>query len=184
MKIVFLTGAGISQSAGIPTFQENPTSRDHLTRLYAKRHPEEYNNHIREWKKTIDGKKPTLAHKLIAQTEYTVITMNVDNLHELAGQEKLIKLHGSLPADSEIDHAHKLKGKPVLYGDSAPAYQAAFDYISTYQPDYLIIIGASHYTAIVDDLIYHANTYGVIIKEINQSADTELPKLLEELSNR
>ena len=46
MKIIALTGAGISKQSHIPTFMERPDVREKLFRSYAKRHPEEYNEVI------------------------------------------------------------------------------------------------------------------------------------------
>ena len=105
-KIVVLTGAGMSVESGLKTFRdadglwenypvaqvathegwlENPTL---VTNFY---------NMLR--KKCLDA-KPNEGHKLVAELEkkydVTVVTQNVDNLHEAAGSSKVIHLHGEL----------------------------------------------------------------------------------------
>ena len=49
-KIVFLTGAGISASAGIPTFEEQEGLRGKLTRTYCIQHTEDYRQTIAKMK--------------------------------------------------------------------------------------------------------------------------------------
>lgn len=105
-KIVFVTGAGISQESGIPTFR----GKDGLWRNYdpmklatidafyddPKLVWEWYN----ERRKNIFSAEPNLGHKAIAELEkfvkVVILTQNIDGLHQKAGSTKVLELHGSI----------------------------------------------------------------------------------------
>ena len=105
-KIVFVTGAGISQESGIPTFR----GKDGLWRNYdamklatidafyddPKLVWEWYN----ERRKNIFSAEPNLGHKAIAELEefskVIVLTQNIDGLHQKAGSSQVLELHGSI----------------------------------------------------------------------------------------
>jgi len=107
-KIVFFTGAGISAESGIPTF------RDKLTGLWGKYDPQklETAKAFREnpalvwgwylWRRHQMGlAEPNAAHltvSLLAGTgrDISVVTQNIDDLHERAGSRNVVHLHGSL----------------------------------------------------------------------------------------
>ncbi|MDR6605933.1 NAD-dependent deacylase [Pseudomonas synxantha] len=107
-KVVFFTGAGISAASGIPTF------RDKLTGLWEKHAPErlETARAFREnpqlvwgwylWRRSQAGQaQPNAAHLSISRLAATgkqvsVITQNIDDLHERAGSQNVVHLHGSL----------------------------------------------------------------------------------------
>ena len=104
--IVFLTGAGISVESGIPTYRgEAGLWNNHEIVLLSSvaRFDEdpavalEYYNRLRG---LVAKAKPNAAHKAIAALEewhdVTVLTQNVDNLHESAGSSHVIHLHGRL----------------------------------------------------------------------------------------
>ena len=113
-KLVVLTGAGMSAESGLSTFRDS----DGLWEKYPveqvashegwERDPVLVNNFYNERRKQLIGCKPNEGHRLIASLEkdydVTVITQNVDNLHEKAGSSKAIHLHGELtkvrPEDS------------------------------------------------------------------------------------
>lgn len=103
-NIVFLTGAGLSTSVGIPDFRskegwyskspETILSRDNFFRK-----PKEVCEFLFRYLKLIDV-EPTESHKIIADLEKTdknisVITQNVDMLHTRAGSTNVIEFHGS-----------------------------------------------------------------------------------------
>jgi NAD-dependent deacetylase len=107
-RVVFFTGAGISAESGIPTF------RDKLTGLWAKHDPEtlETAKAFREnpklvwgwylWRRNQAGQaEPNEAHLSICRLadtgkQVSVITQNIDDLHERAGSQNVVHLHGSL----------------------------------------------------------------------------------------
>lgn len=106
--VVVFTGAGASAESGIPTF------RDALTGLWERfdpsrlATPEAYLTDPSlcwgwyEWcRRKVDRAQPNGAHHAIAELarhvpKLTVVTQNVDNLHERAGSQEVIHLHGSL----------------------------------------------------------------------------------------
>lgn len=108
-SIVFFGGAGVSTESGIPDFRS-------VDGLYNQKYdfPPEvilshsfYVNHKQEFwkfyrdKLIITGVKPNVAHKKLAELEMsrklkTVVTQNIDNLHQEAGSKRVLELHGSI----------------------------------------------------------------------------------------
>lgn len=105
-KVVFVTGAGISQESGIPTFR----GKDGLWRNYDAMKLATidafYDNPklVWEWynerRQNIFNSEPNLGHKAIAELEnfvkVFVLTQNIDGLHQKAGSSNVIELHGSI----------------------------------------------------------------------------------------
>jgi NAD-dependent deacetylase len=105
-KIVFVTGAGMSQESGIPTFR----GRDGLWRNYDPMKIATidafYENPklVWEWyedrRKNIIAAQPNFGHRAIAKLErykeVVVLTQNIDGLHQRAGSTKVLELHGSI----------------------------------------------------------------------------------------
>ena len=105
--VAILTGAGISAESGIPTFRgdgglwKNFRSEDLATPDAFSRDPklvwEWYS-----WRRELIAKTvPNPAHKALVQLEikkriFTLITQNVDGLHDRAGSGKILKLHGDI----------------------------------------------------------------------------------------
>ena len=104
--LVFLTGAGMSVESGFKTFRgsdglwENYPVEQIATHEGWERDPELVTNFYNMLRKKLWTAVPNEGHRLIAslQNDYevTVITQNVDNLHERAGSKKVIHLHGEL----------------------------------------------------------------------------------------
>lgn len=181
MKVLAFTGAGISKQSNIQTFMERPDIRNKLYRSYAISHPNEYNLVIKELKDSVRKALPNDAHYALAEYNVDVITMNIDGLHTLAGSKPL-ELHGSLPADKDLDIAYKLSNQPVLYGDLAPNYEKAYKKVlELTNNDVLLVIGCSYSTAIACDLRNIAKRLGVKVIEINEDAKTNVRKVLKEL---
>ncbi|MBA3904266.1 MAG: NAD-dependent protein deacylase [Rhodocyclaceae bacterium] len=107
-RIAVLTGAGISAESGIPTF------RDALTGLWARydplqlatpegfaRDPALVWDWYAERRRRIAQVQPNLGHLALAQMEqryphFTLVTQNVDGLHQRAGSRTVIELHGNI----------------------------------------------------------------------------------------
>lgn len=140
-KIVVLTGAGVSAESGINTFRdsdglwENHKVEDVASIEGWYRNPKLVLEFYNARRVQLAEVEPNAAHKAIAdlQHEYrvTVITQNVDNLHERAGSGKVIHLHGELtkarPENryNEADHYSEssiinIGTKPIHLGDKAP----------------------------------------------------------------
>lgn len=118
-KIVVLTGAGISAESGISTFRdanglwENHDVMDVATPEGWRRNPRlvlEFYNQRRRQLKTVE---PNEAHRYLKRLEeeydVTIITQNVDNLHERAGSSHVIHLHG------ELNKVRSVKNEQLVY---------------------------------------------------------------------
>jgi len=105
-KVVSLTGAGISVESGIPPFRGKGGVWERIDPEYASiekfmQDPEDvWDVLIREMKELIDKAIPNEGHKGLARLEaigklQTVITQNVDGLHQMAGNTDVIEFHGT-----------------------------------------------------------------------------------------
>lgn len=168
--IIAFTGAGISKASGIPTFDEQGDLRTKLDRDFARRYPKEFNEIMWRLKDTCAAAEPNDAHKALAEYAIPVITMNIDGLHNCAGSEHVVEVHGSV-RENNI----------VLYGDSAPHYKTALDMIDRMSTtDILLIIGTSFYTSISSQIKYTAENNGTKTVVINEDAEHQVRKFLEE----
>lgn len=105
-KIVFLTGAGMSVESGFKTFRgsdglwENYPVQQIATHEGWLADPELVTNFYNMLRHKLYSAQPCEGHRLVAKLEedydVTVITQNVDNLHEKAGSTDVIHLHGEL----------------------------------------------------------------------------------------
>jgi len=103
-KIVVLTGAGISAESGLETFRdsgglwEGYNVIDVATPEAWERDPLLVQTFYNERRKNVLEAMPNVAHLALARLEekydVTIITQNIDNLHERAGSSKIIHLHG------------------------------------------------------------------------------------------
>lgn len=198
--IVAFTGAGISVESGIPAFRgENG--------LWTRYDPEEYAsieafmkspNKIWEMmlslKDTYIKAEPNYAHKVLALLEEkevvkTVITQNVDGLHQRAGSKNVIELHGSLnrvkclvcgyTMDINIFNLEELPRCPfdgavlkpdvVFFGEPLPRDQWIKAMRETYQADVFLMIGTSGVVYPAAMLPQIAQENGSIIIEVNPS---------------
>jgi len=106
-RVVALTGAGISTAAGIPDFR-GPQGL-YVTRQYDpetvfdissfRRNPEPFYEFTRDFLGVIDSLEPTVTHRFLAQLEAdgrltAVVTQNIDSLHQRAGSQRVISVHG------------------------------------------------------------------------------------------
>jgi len=105
-KLVVLSGAGMSQESGLKTFRdmgglwENYAVEDVASIDGWYRNPELVMDFYNQRRKQLFEAKPNAGHYGIAALEewfdVTVITQNVDDLHERAGSSKILHLHGEL----------------------------------------------------------------------------------------
>lgn len=175
-KVVFLTGAGMSAESGISTFRdagglwEQHRVEDVATIEGYERNPELVINFYNERRRQLPQVKPCRGHELVAALEkdfdVTVITQNVDDLHERAGSTKVVHLHGELmkatstrnPNDpTQIvtlspDHldihmgdkaadGSQLRPFIVWFGEAVPEIERAAEISS--QADIYVVIGTS-----------------------------------------
>ncbi len=177
-KIAVLTGAGVSAESGISTFRDNGGLWDKYDpqvvasidgwRADRKMLLDFYNMQRLQLKDA----RPNAAHLAIAALEkdydVTVITQNVDNLHERAGSTRIIHLHGELtkvrPEYGEYDrtfsekevfdigyteihlgdkapNGSQLRPHIVWFGESVPMIEKAIEAVQ--EADILLIVGTS-----------------------------------------
>jgi NAD-dependent deacetylase len=175
-KIVVLTGAGMSVESGLKTFRdadglwENYPVAKVATHEGWEADPTFVNNFYNMLRKKCWAVKPNEGHKLVAKLEekydVTVVTQNVDNLHEQAGSSKVIHLHGELmkvcssrdvddpryqitltPDNCEVEPGTKagdgslLRPFIVFFGEAVPMISVAAAEAS--EADIFVIIGTS-----------------------------------------
>lgn len=175
-KIVVLTGAGMSVESGLKTFRdadglwENYPVQKVATHEGWETDPTLVTNFYNMLRKKCWGVQPCEGHRLVAKLEeqydVTVVTQNVDNLHEMAGSSKVIHLHGELmkvtssfsPNDPRyirtLDPGHldvkigdlaadgsQLRPFIVWFGEAVPEIDKAVEACA--QAELLIVIGTS-----------------------------------------
>lgn len=170
MKIVVLTGAGISKESGLKTFRdqdglwENHRIEEVATPEAWANDPELvlrfYNERRRELEKVVPNSAHIALAELQDKCEVAIITQNVDDLHERAGNREVLHLHGSLklarstydpnwivPIEEDLKLGDtcpaggQLRPHIVWFGESVPAIEAAAEWVSS--ADILLIIGTS-----------------------------------------
>lgn len=178
-KITVLTGAGVSAESGISTFRDsNGLWENHNVEDVASiegwyRDKALVLDFYNERRAQLPGVRPNAAHLAIAELEkdfnVTVVTQNVDNLHERAGSTRIIHLHGELtkvrPEDccNETDgfseetvfdvgaapihvgdlapDGAQLRPHIVWFGEAVPKIEAAIEAVEA--ADILLIVGTS-----------------------------------------
>ena len=108
-SIVFFGGAGVSTESGIPDFRSvdglynqkyDYPPEEFLSRTFFDRRPEEFYRFYRDKMLCLDA-RPNTAHQKLAQLERvgklrSVVTQNIDGLHQMAGSKRVWELHGSV----------------------------------------------------------------------------------------
>ncbi|MCR4916916.1 MAG: NAD-dependent protein deacylase [Prevotella sp.] len=175
-KIVVLTGAGMSVESGLRTFRDSDGLWEEYPVQQVATHegweanPELVTNFYNMLRKKCWNVKPNEGHRLVAELEknynVTVVTQNVDNLHEQAGSTKVIHLHGELmkvcssrdvddpryireltPDNCEVKPGTKagdgslLRPYIVFFGEAVPNISLAAE--EAQEADIFIIIGTS-----------------------------------------
>ena len=133
-NIVFFGGAGVSTESGIKDFR----SKDGLYRLQSKygrpyeemlshtyfmNHTDTFYQFYREFMINTEA-KPNAAHEYLAKLEkrkhLTVITQNIDGLHQMAGSKNVLELHGSIHRNICMDCGAKFSLEDILKMDNTP----------------------------------------------------------------
>jgi len=195
-KIVFVTGAGISQESGIPTFR----GKDGLWRNYDPmklatidafyENPKLVWEWYNERRKNIFAAQPNLGHKAIAELEkyvnVVILTQNIDGLHQKAGSSEVLELHGSIvkikcsvcdfkdemmTEFSEIPPLCKcgniLRPDVVWFGESLPQDVWQKAMIFAGQCDLMVIAGTSLVVSPANTLPIYAKQNNAILIEVN-----------------
>ncbi|MBI5377250.1 MAG: NAD-dependent deacylase [Thaumarchaeota archaeon] len=195
-KIVFVTGAGISQESGIPTFRGNDG-------LWRKHDPMQlatidafYQNPklVWEWyedrRKNILAAKPNAGHVAIADIakykQVWVLTQNIDGLHQRAGSKNVLELHGSIitikctvcdfkdkitSSFSEVPPLCKcgniLRPDVVWFGEPLPQDVWGEAMIQANQCDVMVVAGTSLAVSPANLLPAYAKQNGALMIEVN-----------------
>jgi NAD-dependent deacetylase len=169
-KLVVLSGAGISAESGIKTFRDaGGLWEGHDVMEVAspegwRKNPALVLDFYNKRRQQLFEVEPNKAHTITAQLEehfdVTIITQNVDDLHERAGSTNVLHLHGELLKARSIYNeydivewktdinlgdlhtdGHQLRPQIVWFGEAVPAIMDAIDIVK--QADYVIVIGTS-----------------------------------------
>ncbi|MGF7214155.1 NAD-dependent deacetylase [Spirosoma lacussanchae] len=170
-KIVVLSGAGISAESGIPTFRasdglwENHRIEDVATPDAWRRNRALVQDFYNQRRKQALQVQPNAGHyalvRLEEQYDVTIVTQNVDNLHEKAGSSTVVHLHGELfKARSTVDESlvysmdgwelkegdlcekgSQLRPHIVWFGEAVPMMVMAMDIAA--EADIFIVVGTS-----------------------------------------
>lgn len=198
-RMAVLTGAGISAESGVPTFRQAQTG------LWARYNPQELATSLAfqrdpqlvwdwyEWRRDIIRQAvPNPAHYSLVELarsipEFTLITQNVDGLHQQAGSQDVIELHGNIfrticfEAHHPVEKWFVTDQKPPLcpicgsllrpgvvwFGEALPekALQAAWKASET--SDIFLAIGTSTIVEPAASLPFVAQQCGAVVVEIN-----------------
>lgn len=210
--VALLTGAGMSAESGVPTF------RDAMTGLWAQFRPEELATEqafradpqrVWDWyasrRESVASLAPNLGHIAIAAFQsrhpdrLTLITQNVDGLHQRAGSAHTIALHGALAEDHWLDTprlcctADSIQpGRPprcevcgnlrrpsvVWFGEQLPAaaLEAAEDAVQ--RCDLMLVVGTSGVVYPAAGLVLSAHQRGARVLVVNPEP-TELDRVAD-----
>ncbi len=194
--IVVFTGAGISAESGIATFRDSGALwekyriEDVATPEAWARHPRRVLRFYNARRRAIASARPNEAHRALVRLEahfpVTIITQNIDDLHERAGSTQVIHIHGEItkarcPEDPDLiyaigyrdiqwgdrcEHGHQLRPHVVWFGEPVPMYPVAASLIQG--ADVGIVVGTSLVVApanfLVDLYPAHAPLY-IVNKE-------------------
>jgi NAD-dependent deacetylase len=205
--IVFLTGAGMSAESGISTFRDSGglwegDDPQIVASIEGWRNfPERVQTFYNVRRKQLEEVQPNDGHKIIAELEnhfkITVITQNVDNLHERAGSTNIVHLHGELTkacneAKTEvyeigtraIKHGEKAKDNSLLrpfivwFGEAVPLIEEAAEIVST--ADVVVIVGTSMQVYPAAGLIHYVKhgtpIYLIDPNDVNVSQNVQVIK--------
>jgi NAD-dependent protein deacetylase/lipoamidase len=195
-KIVFVTGAGISQESGIPTFRGNDGLWRNYDAMKLATIEAFYDNPklVWEWynerRRNIFGAEPNFGHKAIAEleqyVEVVVLTQNIDGLHQRAGSSEVLELHGNIvkikctACDFKNEQIVEFKEIPPLcncgnilrpdvvwFGEPLPQNIWNKAKIHSAKCDVMIIVGTSLVVSPANTLPFYAKHNKAILIEIN-----------------
>lgn len=217
--IVVLTGAGVSAESGVPTFRQAQTG------LWAKYDPQElatpeaFRRNPRlvwrwyQWRRElISGAGPNPAHHALAAMEretnrLSLITQNVDGLHQLAGSHNVLELHGNLARNKCFDRGHAvdtgaelapdtpeepprcpqchslLRPDVVWFGEALPANAIESAFAAAQESDIFFAIGTSAVVHPAASLPLVAMESGALTVEVNPQ-QTPITPLVERAFRR
>lgn len=198
--ITVLTGAGVSAESGLRTF------RDRLTGLWAEYRPEDLSTPeafrqnprlVWEWhaghREAMAAAQPNPGHYALAHMEqqvpqFTLLTQNIDSLHQRAGSKQVIELHGNIARTRCFDNNHRVDTWPetseipprcpecgsylrpdvVWFGEVLPPEALEVATTAAKQCDVFFSIGTSGIVEPAASLAHRALSRGAVVVVINR----------------
>jgi NAD-dependent deacetylase len=190
LKIVVLTGAGMSAESGIKTFRdhdglwENHRIEDVATPEAWRKNPELVTQFYNQRRVQLETVKPNDGHyalkELEQKHEVVVITQNVDDLHERAGSSNIIHLHGELcKMRNEKHEVFDIGYQSINYGEKCPNGMLLRPHIVWFGEDVPLISKAAEITKTADMLVIIGTSLEVypaagLVNEVNISTEIVL----------
>lgn len=207
--IVVLSGAGISAESGLKTFRDS----DGLWNGYDvyevaspqgwHKNPQLVLDFYNARRKDVAAALPNAAHIGLAELEFffevTIVTQNIDDLHERAGSTKVLHLHGEIfkmRTEADEENVFEIRGdinlgdtaadgaqlRPhiVWFGEAVPMMEKAAAVL--HDCDYFVVVGTSLQVYPAASLLYYASPYlpkFIIDKKIPATEKQENLHLIE-----
>lgn len=212
-RLVVLTGAGVSKESGIPTF------RDAQTGLWANYRAEDLATRegflndpkmVWDWydfrRNKVWDTQPNPGHFALAELEqlfsqFTLITQNIDNLHQRAGSQAVLELHGNifrykclernhpvsldLLADPEASPPHcpicnsMVRPDVVWFGEMLPELIINRAFAAAEQADVMLIAGTSGVVQPAASIPQVAKEAGAVVIEVNPEMSALTPFIVD-----
>jgi len=203
--VAVLTGAGVSAESGVPTFRDAQSGHwakyrpeDLATPEAFRRNPQLVWDWYQSRAHAVEAVEPNPGHHALALMQnmfpqFTLITQNVDGLHERAGSRKVIELHGNIMkykcmnCGQPLALADAQPGSPppsaccqsfyrpdvVWFGENLPVEALDAAKIAAADCDVFFCIGTSTVVYPAAELPFSARRHGAVVVEINRD-DTPL----------
>lgn len=213
-SLVVLTGAGVSKESGIPTF------RDAQTGLWANFNPEDLatregflNNPTMVWewydfrRNKVWDAQPNPGHFALAEFErlfanFTLVTQNIDNLHQRAGSRNVLELHGNIfrykcldrnhpVSDDYLDQAREqspprcpmcnsyVRPDVVWFGEMLPEQVINRAFESATKADVMLVAGTSGVVQPAASVPVAASDAGATVIEVNPEMSALTPFVVD-----
>ncbi|MCP5517833.1 MAG: NAD-dependent deacylase [Verrucomicrobiales bacterium] len=215
-RIMALTGAGISAESGMPTFREAQTG------LWARFQPEElatpeaFERHPRRvwewyaWRRSLAAQaRPNVGHRTLVGLadrvpDFTLVTQNVDNLHQRAGSREVVELHGNIlrtrcsqdggPVTEWADGGTlpplcprcgaPLRPDVVWFGEALPADAVAHAWRAAEAAELCLVVGTSALVHPAASLPLVTREHGGLVVEVNPEPTPLTPQAAWSLRGR
>jgi len=145
--IVFFGGAGVSTESGIPDFRSvdglynqkyDWPPEEILSHTFFRRRTQEFYRFYRDKMLCLDA-KPNAAHQKLAELEKagklrSVVTQNIDGLHQAAGSKRVWELHGSVLRNYCMSCGKTCAAQDILHSEGVPKCECG----GTFKPDVVL----------------------------------------------
>lgn len=215
-RLCVLTGAGVSAESGVPTFRDAQTgywaqfqAQDMATEAGFRAHPERVWRWYQHRRDLIAAVQPNAGHVALARFAQqrpgvlTLVTQNVDGLHQRAGSPDVVALHGELAADrwleapcpqcsTALEQGRLTAGDPpacpfcgnvrrpgvVWFGECLPAQALEQAEAAAHRCEVMLVVGTAGVVYPAAGLVFQAQHAGARVVIVNTAA-TELDVLAD-----